>query len=263
MPVFAAVLAAATFFGLSNQDFETRQALPLVEQFDRLAEYAGFGLNHVTVNGHKMTSDRDIFAVLDLASNRSLLKLDSAVARERLEQLPWVKSARIKRSIPHRVDIEIIERQPFAVWRSEKHDVLIDRTGRRLAVVRQGSIAHLPRITGSNGEKFAGKIVMAARQWPELADGIATFEFVGGRRWNFNLHDGRVIQLPEVAAGAAIQQLMQGSSGARLFDRTAVDIDLRVAGQITFRPVGSARTETLLQSRITGQRRPTRNRDRG
>ena len=123
------VLGVAGFLLLLGNP-ELRAAALL--QVEHAVELAGYGLQEVTVSGHRFTADVDIYAVLDLDNTRTLLSFDARAAKAQIEKLPWIETASIERVSPNAIDVHVTERAPFAVWSTEGRDWLVDRSGRRL-----------------------------------------------------------------------------------------------------------------------------------
>ena len=235
-----------------------RHVEPLLGQIDRLAADVGLGLTHVTIQGHRMATDNDIFAAMQLDKSRSLIGFDSNASRTRIEQLPWVAQAHIRRSFPHRVDVIIRERRPFAVWQNAGREFLVDETGQVLTAVRPGHIRSLPVISGKGAPAAAREIVDAVARWPDLVLAVANSRRVHDRRWTLQLADDRLVLLPEAGVGDVLSDMMRGERGQRVFDQPALAIDLRIPGRAVLHPgltkgVGSGRitvkkTRTLAHS---------------
>ena len=103
LPIASATLAGAAFLVATGGGHSVRHVEPLLRQIDRSAADVGLGLTHITIRGHRMATDGEIFAAMQLDKSRSLIGFDSNASRTRIEQLPWVAQAHIRRSFPHRV----------------------------------------------------------------------------------------------------------------------------------------------------------------
>lgn len=93
-------------------------------------------LDRVEVSGGSRTSAEAILAAAALEPRTAMTDLDLGAARDRIEELPWVENASLKRSWPGTVNIEVRERQPFAVLSTLDGPVVIDRASR---VLERGS----------------------------------------------------------------------------------------------------------------------------
>lgn len=235
-----AVIGAVAFAVLTRGGSAARQARPFIEEADRIAEQAGLGLSQVYLTGHRMTSDRDIFDALDLAHSRSMLRFDSLAARHRIERLAWVKTATINRIFPDSIDIEITEREPFAVWNRSGRNYLIDRTGRILGAAPARLWTDLPRIAGEGAAEGAESILQLVRQHKDLAGRLQEAVRVAERRWTLRLTDGTEILLPAEGEAQALARLMADPLRLRLLDGTHASVDLRAQDRLIVRPAPAA-----------------------
>jgi cell division protein FtsQ len=230
----AAVAGAVAFLALMDGGRFASDARALLQEGDRIAEFAGFGLHQVSITGHRFTPDAAIFDALDLANVRSLLHLDSAAVRERIERLPWVETASITRVIPDQVSVQIVERTPFAVWQRAGRETLIDATGRVLPAAG-GSHEGLPRVAGEGALTEAAEILALVGGYPELSKRLEVAERVGERRWTLRLTGGPDVHLPAVGVPEAVARLVAAHSRSRLLDPQFVVIDMRSDETITVR----------------------------
>ena len=240
-----AMAGAFAYAALTHRGANPRQAQPAVEEADRLAEMAGLGVRQVFLTGHRMAADKDIFDALDLTNARSLLRFDSRAARDRIERLPWVKSAAITRIFPDTISIEIAERQPFAVWHRSGRALLIDDTGRVLAAAPPSVRAELPHVSGEGAAHKAAEILAAVNRHPELATRLQEAIRVADRRWTLRLTDGPEIHLPAERQAEALQLLMSKRAELSLLNGSRhAAVDLRPANRIILRPKREQEKET-------------------
>lgn len=229
----AALLGIACFAAFSDVGRSMRAAVPISEHVDRLILAAGFGIEQVSLTGHRFTSDSDIYDALDLANVRSMLRFDGAIVRERMERLPWIASATITRVFPDRLEVRVTERTPFAVWHRGEREYLIDGTGRVLSAITTGSVTHLPRVAGEGAAGNAAALLSALG--PDLTGRLQSAERIGERRWSLHLVGGSDIHLPAEGWREAIAKLADPAIARRISGGTAQIIDLRAPAHITIR----------------------------
>ena len=206
---------------------------------ERAAEFAGLGLQQVTISGHRFTADTDIYAALDLQGARTLLTFDARAARARLEQLPWIARASIERLMPDGIDVHVTERVPFAVWRVGEQSWLIDRDGRKLQTAPADVMPRLLRVAGEGAPKEAAALAALLVDFPHIARRVEFAQRVGGRRWRLNVAGGGSIDLPATGEAEALARL------TRLFESGlpgAKGIDVRASTRVLVRGLDSAAT---------------------
>lgn len=79
-----------------------------------------------------------------------LLVLDLAVLRERLEQLPWVYRAEVRRRFPGTLEVRVVEQVPIARWGDE---AFLNHEARVIEVVDATRWTKLPEIRGPEGSE--------------------------------------------------------------------------------------------------------------
>jgi cell division protein FtsQ len=200
----------------------------VVAPLSRVAEAAGFTLHQVSLSGLRFTSDAAVFEALDLPSARTLLAFDPHRARARIEALPWVAHARIDRVFPDGLVVRVVERQPLAVWRNGTRNYVIDRNGRRLAIVTADAMPGLPRITGPGAEITAARLFAGLSRHPDLQQRLQLAERRNAERWTLHLARGVTLHLPPGDEAEALERASALVS-AGLAERG--EIDLRVGGR--------------------------------
>ena len=232
-PFLVAIVAAVSFIVMTDGGRSVRHTPSISGQLDTWLGAAGLGLNEITISGQKQTSDKQIYAKLDIAGTKSIWMFDAAAARQRIETLPWIDKSSVKRIFPDRLHIEIKERVAVARWRRSDHEVLIDRAGRELGRPRgsKRDIARLPLFVGEGAGEHAHAIHAAVMAQPDLNARIMYFERVAGRRWTLHLKDGVAIHLPAKKWDVALIRMMRGIAGQRLFDKKFSILDLRIPEQ--------------------------------
>src|SRR5581483_7658904 len=89
-------------------------------------------VGHVRVTGSE-TLDRQALIELSGLQGQSMLRLDLDVARERLLEIPQVKSVSFSRDWPNTVTMHIVEREPWGFWSVGGKDYPVDVDGVVLA----------------------------------------------------------------------------------------------------------------------------------
>ena len=209
-----------------------RPTIPARDMADSLALWLGFGSGQVEIVGNKFTSEAAITDTLDLANVHSLLRLDSAAVRQRIERLPWVETAAVARVFPDQIRVTISERKVFARWQNGDRTFLIDRTGRVLTPISAGSADHLPLVTGLGAPEAAATIVALLDSYPAIGQRLLSAERVDGRRWNLHIADGPTVLLPAEGEAAALERLARDGVLQRIAAMSGSLLDLRLVDRM-------------------------------
>lgn len=207
---------------------------PLIDR-DQIASVFGFGIDQVSLTGHKFTADSDLFDALDLANVRTLASFDPAAIRSRFERLPWVQSAEITRIWPGQLAIRVTERQAYAIWQRTGGDYLIDRSGRVLSAIKAGANLELPRVSGEGANTQAAALLGQVERHRDIASRLTSAERVGERRWSLRLAGGVTVHLPPDSEATALAALVGDPVLLAKVHQADTIIDLRAPARVAVR----------------------------
>ncbi|HTN81844.1 MAG TPA: FtsQ-type POTRA domain-containing protein [Acidimicrobiales bacterium] len=119
-------------------------------------------VDHVVVRGERHTTETDVRAAAAIGQGQPMVYIDTGAASRRVEALPWVARAEVRRDYPGTVRIDVVERVPVVAiaiptggWR------LFDAEGHAL-----GDASGLPpgivAMTGPRPPVAVGTVVSAA-----------------------------------------------------------------------------------------------------
>ncbi len=80
----------------------------------------------------------DAFAAIAADGDGSIFSFDTAAARQRLQELPWVAAAEVRRVLPDGLEVVVEARSPIAVWQTRGMLFLVDAKGHALSPVVAG-----------------------------------------------------------------------------------------------------------------------------
>src|SRR5262249_12976678 len=144
---------------------------------------------------------------LGVARGTPIFAIDPAAAKQRLEHVPWVRSASIYRRLPDTLVITMTEQAPLAFWQRGDHLVLIDRDGKPIDTPDLGNFPILPVLVGDDAPENAEPLIKILDSEPKLADQVAAAVRIGARRWNIQFKNGVSVALPEQDADGAWHRL--------------------------------------------------------
>lgn len=224
------------------------------EQAALIASDAGFKVSHLEVRGVNRMNEQRIYERVLGQNDRAMTTLDLAALRDELNQLPWVKDARVSRKLPDTLVIDIVERSPHAVLRKPDRMVLIDDTGTELETVKPDKAKGMLVLSGLGVGQRVEDLTRLLDAAPALKPQVAEAEWVGNRRWNLTFKTGQVLALPEgdeKSAGALLSfARMDGVN--RLLGGKVAAFDMRAPDRIYMRVPGHAE-EVAAQKRAADQ----------
>ncbi len=195
----------------------------------------GFAVREIFVEGRYETGRKELLQALRLKRGAPILAFDPSAAKDRVEALPWVRSAVIERQLPDVVHLSLNERRPMALWQRDGRFSLIDTRGETIPLKNIDQFANLIVVIGKDAPRHAGKLFEILATEPQLAARVKAAVRIGGRRWNLHLDNKINVQLPENDAGAAWSHLAKMEKNHSLLDRNLITVDMRLPDRIVVR----------------------------
>ena len=222
-------LATATFFGVPQA-----AAVATAEQIGK----AGFRVEGIEVTGTRRMSAMTVYAVALDQRSRSMPLVDVVGVRERLLKYGWVADAQVSRRLPDKLVINIVEREPAAVWQNHGVLTLIDKDGIMLDPVSAAAMPDLPLIIGEGANSQAPNYRALLDAAPALKPQVRAATWVGNRRWNLLFQTGETLALPEEDPARALVKFAELDGSRSLLGKGWVRFDMRNAERFVARKPG-------------------------
>lgn len=231
-----ALLAAGVVTGIVAMQIPQMIGIEIGEAIGR----AGFSVKKVEITGIDRMDRKPVEDAAFSAQELAMPLVDLAGIRGRLLQQGWVKDARVSRRLPDTLVVDIVEREPAAIWQHRRRLHLIDADGRVIEQVRlEGTpLPDLPILIGPNANYQVAALDRLLTASPQLKPMLDGASWVGDRRWDIRFRSGETLSLPEGdrAARIALAEFAQRDGTARLLGQGILRFDMRVPGRIVVRP---------------------------
>jgi cell division septal protein FtsQ len=200
----------------------------------RSGRQAGFAVKKVEIKGLNRMQRLPVYNVAYDQNSMAMPLVDLEGTRQRLLRFGWVKDARVYRRLPDTLVVDIVERQPAAIWQHKQQLSLIDASGVVLEPVKVDAMPDLPLVIGPAANRQAARLGDLLAAAPELKPIIEGASWVGQRRWDLRFQSGEVLALPEgsEAARKALVKFARMDKSVQLLGRGMVRFDMRIPGQV-------------------------------
>jgi cell division protein FtsQ len=246
--LFLSFVLAAGVYGAVRGGHIAEIAAAIKDTADSAANAAGMRIATVSLSGQRQVSREEIFAAAGVTDHSSLLFLDVGDARARLEAIPWVAEATVRKFYPDRLQITITEREPFALWQINGKVQVIAADGTVLSNRIEPRLASLPFVVGPGAALAARDFLAVLDAYPAIRDQVRASILVAERRWNLRLKSGLDVRLPDANVEAALDTLARLDREKALLTRDITAVDLRLSDRVTVRvsdAVAQAREEAI------------------
>ena len=200
-----------------------------------LSANRGFRVANIMVEGREHTDIEVLKAIINIKKDDPLFLFKPDSARDMLEKLSWVKTAKVERRLPDTIYVKLEERTPMALWQRNKRLSLIDTEGVILTDNKLERFKDYIIVVGDNVPSVAPRFLKLLASEPTVLERVEAATFVSNRRWDIKLKNEVRVKLPEEETALALRRLavMQGEGG--LMDKNIKEIDVREPTRITIR----------------------------
>ena len=215
-----------------------RMGESVTEKFYAVTAENGFIVQDVLVKGRKNADPEVLLGLLNVERGTPIFAFNPDSAREQLERVTWIESARVERRLPGIIYVSIRERKPFALWQTEGKIRLIDSKGVVVSDVpaEMAKFSDLPLVVGDGAQTQAESLMSLVQSEPLIREQLDAAVLVGGRRWDMKLKTGTQVRLPDGDVALALRRLAEAQETDRLMDRADIDsIDLTTEGRIVLK----------------------------
>ncbi|WP_244641960.1 cell division protein FtsQ/DivIB [Chelatococcus reniformis] len=241
---FVAVAAVGFAMGGHAEAFRTEYGEPQ-HAFARLL---GLGISRVEIKGVAELDQREILEAAGITYKTSLAFLDASEVRRKLEALPLVKEASVRKLYPSELAITVKERQPAALWQKHGELFVVAADGTVIDRVVDMRFARLPFVVGDGANARSAEYMALIERAGALRGRIRAGTLEAGRRWTLKLDNGLDVKLPERGAAEALTRFAVLERDSRLSDRDILSVDMRQPDRIVVRQTveaAAARAEAL------------------
>lgn len=226
------LMGMTVMHGASRGGYLQDESGPLMKMSGKLSSFAGMAAEDIRITGLHHQSPETVLSALHVRPGGSLIGFDASAARSLLENLDWVASAKVQRLFPNQLEIEITEREPFAIWQKGGAYYVIDRSGSAMSSLAPSKLPALPLVTGEGAEKAAEDLVNQLEATPDLLLKLYAAARVGQRRWNLYFDNGVTVLLPDKDADKALARLQDLEAGQHILSKGIKTVDLRFADRV-------------------------------
>jgi cell division protein FtsQ len=251
-----AFFAGVAFLGLSQGGHLDEVYREYGEPHHALGRVIGLGLERVTMSGLSQMRESEVLAAAGLNDRLSLAFLSANDVRERLERVPLVKSASVRKLYPHELVVTLTERQPYGLWQLNGELFVIAADGTVIDLMQDERLADLPLVVGDQANGRAKDYVALLDAAGPLRGRIRAGTLVSGRRWTLKIDNGMDVRLPEIGAADAVARLVKLEREQKILEKDVLTVDLRMPDRVVVRlteEAAGARADALKKKPMRGK----------
>lgn len=230
------LLLATIGYGLERGDHLDAPGYQNQSLMGVVSSIFGYSAETIRIAGLKRQSAQRVLSALGIEPGSSMFTLDANEARNLLQNLDWVEQASVRMVFPNTLEIEIVEREPFAIWQREGKYYVIDRTGAAMGLNPSDYVGKLPLVTGEGAQTAVFDLVNQLGVHSALKSKVVAAARVGKRRWTLYFANNVKVALPEDGVGKALAWLDRVDREQNLLGRGIVGVDMRLGDRVVVIP---------------------------
>jgi len=213
-----------------------KQVTDIKEQVYEYSSTHGFGINDIIIQGRNKTTLESLNRQINLSRTDSILKIDLQNLKTKIETLPWVEKAELKRMyFPNVLQISIKEKDIVALYQTHNKFYPVDRFGN---VIKEDYIPNKPLlvIVGEGAPERFLELIKVTSSSPELFARMKACVLHSKRRWDLIFDDfknGITVKMPEDNFAQAWKKLIKMHNKHGIFKRKLTFIDLRYPDKVS------------------------------
>lgn len=212
-----------------------------------------FMVNLMAVDGASEDLVNDIREVAALSFPISSFDLDIEQVRNRVVVLDPVKRAGLRIRPGGILQVDVTERQPVVLWRTNEGLSLLDDGGVFISTIDQRA-AHtdLPLIAGKGADANVAEALALVAAAQPLGGRLRGLVRIGQRRWDVVLDRDQRIMLPSENPVRALERVIALDHAQDMLERDVAAVDMRLTARPTLRMTQDA-VENWRQIRNTNK----------
>lgn len=201
-----------------------------------ISERPEFVMRQMIITGAAPDLSREIREKMPVKFPVSWFELDAEELRNVALSFDAVKDATVTLDLGGAVRVDVAERVPAILWRTQGRIELLDDTGHRVALIdRRDGRADLPLITGNGADQAVPEALAILAATGPISHRVRGLMRQGARRWDVVLDRGQMIQLPEARPVAALERVLALQDAKDILGRDVWLVDIRRPDRPTMR----------------------------
>jgi cell division protein FtsQ len=225
-------LFSAIFNFYKNNEYNSKLK-KIIDKTNTLLINYGFHLQNIYITGNNNLQKVDILNIINDKKYKTIFDVDLFKIHNNLLLNEWIETVKIERTLPSSIKIQIIEKNPVAIWQTKLGNKLITEDGSVISNVNVTTFKDsLPIIIGEGANRNAFLILQILKKNPELYNNVWSISYINKRRWNIHLKQGLIVLLPRKKIHAAWTKIDFLQRKYKILDIGLTEIDVRNQNQI-------------------------------
>jgi|GEM_PF-1902569 len=162
-----------------------------------------FSVKKIVIYGSKILGETEVAGYIKDYFGKNIYSISAAEVRKRLEKQEAIQKAIVYLKVPDTLVVFVTERHPVAIWVNDGGRIFLDAAGKSIPDHSEGDVGYV-ELFGDNANLHFEAIYRLMKR-SEYFEDIISMTFVGNRRWDVHMRDGKLVKLPANNIEGAIE----------------------------------------------------------
>ena len=206
---------------------------PETKLFNNVLVRLGFTIKNIDIDGTKNLSHTEVLNIFADHKGINIFNVDLNKIHIEISKNNWVKNVYLKRVMPNKIKVSIIENKPIGIWQNTLGNNILTREGVLISnyktdVLKMG----LPIIKSEKIDQNIFKIIKILKTNKQMADDIWSLSYINMRRLDLHFKQGLTVRMPSENFTKAWHLVTKLNQKYNILNLGLTEIDLRNSKQI-------------------------------
>ena len=206
---------------------------PETKLFNNVLVRLGFTIKNIDIDGIKNLSHTEVLNIFADYKGKNIFNVDLNKIHTEISKNNWVKNVYVKRVMPNKIKVSIIENKPIGIWQNTLGNNILTREGVLISnyktdILKMG----LPIIKSEKIDQNIFKIIKILKTNKQMADDIWSLSYINMRRLDLHFKQGLTVRMPSENFTKAWHLVTKLNQKYNILNLGLTEIDLRNSKQI-------------------------------
>lgn len=206
---------------------------PETKLFNNVLVRLGFTIKNIDIDGTKNLSRTEVLNIFADYKGINIFNVDLNKIHTEISKNNWVKNVYLKRVMPNKIKVSIIENKPIGIWQNTLGNNILTKEGVLISNYKTDVLEMgLPIIKSEKINQNIFKILKILKTNKQMADDIWSLSYINMRRLDLHFKQGLTVRMPSENFTKAWHLVTKLNQKYNILNLGLTEIDLRNSKQI-------------------------------
>ena len=206
---------------------------PETKLFNNVLVRLGFTIKNINIDGTKNLSHTEVLNIFADHKGINIFNVDLNKIHTEISKNNWVKNVYLKRVMPNKIKVSIIENKPIGIWQNTLGNNILTKEGVLISNYKTDVLEMgLPIIKSEKINQNIFEILKILKTNKQMADDIWSLSYINMRRLDLHFKQGLTVRMPSENFTKAWHLVTKLNQKYNILNLGLTEIDLRNSKQI-------------------------------